>query len=132
MTNARLADDIGATFIDRAVEFDECLHTWEVQTTPDALEEGIFNSVRRAMTEKGPTPADCDLIIYGITLATNALIESKGANIATFATEGIGDAAQKPVRTIFGEPFPRLTGRGSLGNMGHADLPYGRGLYLPT
>ena len=99
MTNARLAADIGATFTDLAVEVDGRLHTCTVQTTPDELEEGKFNSVRRAITQKGPTPADFDLIIYGITLATNALIASKGAKTATLATEGIGDASKIAIKT---------------------------------
>ncbi|GEM_PF-6067227 len=72
-----------------------------MQTTPDELEEGKFNSVRRAITQKGPTPADFDLIIYGITLATNALIASKGAKTATLATEGIGDASRIAIENRF-------------------------------
>ena len=46
------------------------------------------------MTEKGPTPADCDLLIYDTTIATNALIESKGAKTPTLTTEGMGDAVE--------------------------------------
>ena len=53
------------------------------------------------MTEKGPTPADCDLIIYDTTMATNALIESKGAKTPTLTTEGMGDAVEIAYQSRF-------------------------------
>ena len=101
MTNADLAADIGCTVTDLAVEFDGRLYTCKVQTTPDTPEEDIFNSVKRAMTEKGPTPADCDLIIYDTTMATNALTESKGAKTPTLTTEGMGDAVEIAYKSWF-------------------------------
>ena len=94
MTNARLAADIGGTFTDIAVEHGGGLHTCKVPTTPHAPEEGVFNGVKRAMAETGLTPADFDLIIHGTTLATNALIERKGAKTAMIVTEGFRDAVE--------------------------------------
>ncbi|MGB0631486.1 MAG: hydantoinase/oxoprolinase family protein [Alphaproteobacteria bacterium] len=94
MTNARLAADIGGTFTDIAVEFDGRLHTCKVPTTPNAPEEGVFNGVKRAMAETGLTPADVGLVIHGTTLATNALIERKGAKTAMLVTDGFRDAVE--------------------------------------
>lgn len=94
MTNARLAADIGGTFTDIAVEHGGGLHTCKVPTTLHAPEEGVFNGVKRAMAETGLSPADFDLIIHGTTLATNALIERKGAKTAMIVTEGFRDAVE--------------------------------------
>ena len=94
MTNARLAADIGGTFTDIAVEHGGSLHTCKVPTTLHAPEEGVFNGVKRAMAETGLSPADFDLIIHGTTLATNALIERKGAKTAMIVTEGFRDAVE--------------------------------------
>ena len=66
------------------------------------------------MTEKGPTPADCDLIIYDTTMATNALIESKGAKTPTLTTEGMGDAVEIAYESRF-ELFSGSHLRGYLG-----------------
>ena len=50
------------------------------------------------MTEKGPTPADCDLITYDTTMATNALIERKGAKTPTLTTEEWATRSKSPTK----------------------------------
>ena len=75
MAGARLAADIGGTFTDIAVEFDDNLHTCKVPTTPDAPEQGVLDGVVRTLEETGLGPADFSLIVHGTTLATNALID---------------------------------------------------------
>jgi N-methylhydantoinase A len=95
--SARLAVDIGGTFTDIAVEMGESgseLFTCKVLTTPRAPEEGVFNGVRRALDETGLSPGDFSLIIHGTTLATNAIIERKGARAAMIVTAGFRDAVE--------------------------------------
>ena len=91
MTAARLAVDIGGTFTDVAVERDERRWTAKVLTTPAAPEQGVLEGVRGVLATAGLAPADIALAIHGTTLATNALIERKGARTALLTTEGFRD-----------------------------------------
>jgi N-methylhydantoinase A len=101
MTNAHLAADIGGTFTDIAVTHQGALFTCKVPTIPDAPEEGIFRGVRQAMAETGLTAADFSLIVHGTTLATNALIERKGAKTAMLVTDGFRDAVEMAYENRF-------------------------------
>ena len=94
MTKARLAADIGGTFTDIAVETDDRLFTYKVLTTPGAPEDGVFHGVQAALGDTGLTPADFGLVIHGTTLATNAIIERKGARTAMLVTHGFRDAVE--------------------------------------
>ncbi|NKE45947.1 hydantoinase/oxoprolinase family protein [Roseomonas frigidaquae] len=88
---ARLAVDIGGTFTDVAVERDGERWTGKVLTTPHAPELGVLNGVKLVMDRAGLTPADIALVIHGTTLATNAIIERKGAKTALLTTDGFRD-----------------------------------------
>lgn len=88
---ARLAVDIGGTFTDVAVERDGERWTGKVLTTPHAPELGVLDGVKLVMDRAGLTPADIALVIHGTTLATNAIIERKGAKTALLTTEGFRD-----------------------------------------
>ncbi len=89
---ARLAVDIGGTFTDVALENDDGrLVTAKVPTTPSAPEQGVMDGVLLALDEAGLEPGAIDHVIHGTTLATNALIERKGAVTALIVTEGFRD-----------------------------------------
>ena len=127
MTNADLAADIGCTVTDLAIEFDGRLY---VQGADDAGYARRHITASNAIRE-GPTPADCDLIIYDTTMATNALTESKGARPQRSQPKEWATRSKSPTKVgsnYFREPSTRMTGRGPRGNMGHADPPFGRGL----
>ncbi len=94
MTGARLAADIGGTFTDIAVETADRLFTCKVLTTTGAPEEGIFQGVAAALDETGLAPGDFDLVIHGTTLATNAIIERRGARAALLVTQGFRDTVE--------------------------------------
>jgi N-methylhydantoinase A len=87
----RLAVDIGGTFTDVVVETAHARHTKKVLTTPAAPEEGVMSGVLGVLAEAGLTVGAGDVIIHGTTLATNAIIERKGARTALIATEGFRD-----------------------------------------
>ena len=91
MTAARLAVDIGGTFTDVALERDERRWTAKVLTTPAAPEQGVLEGVHGVLATAGLAPADIALAIHGTTLATNALIERKGARTALLTTAGFRD-----------------------------------------
>jgi N-methylhydantoinase A len=91
MTFARLAVDIGGTFTDLALEHAGHRTTIKVLTTPAAPETGVMAGVRSILQTAGIEAADIGLIIHGTTLATNAVIERKGARTALLTTEGFRD-----------------------------------------
>ena len=94
MVQARLAADIGGTFTDIAVEADGRLFTSKVLTTPKAPEEAVFEGIRTVLGDTGLAPSDFGVIVHGTTLATNAIIERKGARTAMMVTEGFRDAVE--------------------------------------
>ena len=88
---ARLAVDIGGTFTDVVLEHPGGRATIKVLTTPAAPEIGVLTGVRSILRTSGVAASEIDLIIHGTTLATNALIERKGARTALLTTEGFRD-----------------------------------------
>jgi N-methylhydantoinase A len=91
MASARLAVDIGGTFTDLALERDGRRTTAKVLTTPAAPEQGVMAGIRTILKAAGLGPADISIVIHGTTLATNAVIERKGAKTALITTEGFRD-----------------------------------------
>ncbi|MFQ6022081.1 MAG: hydantoinase/oxoprolinase family protein [Acidiferrobacterales bacterium] len=90
----RLAVDIGGTFTDVALETPAERVTAKVLTTPDAPERAVMQGIEAALDKAGCTLADVALILHGTTLATNALIERKGAVTALITTEGFRDSVE--------------------------------------
>ena len=91
MQHARLAVDIGGTFTDLALEHGERRVTAKVLTTPSQPERGVLDGVAAIMAQAGLTAADIGILVHGTTLATNALIERKGAVTALVTTQGFRD-----------------------------------------
>jgi N-methylhydantoinase A len=90
----RLGVDIGGTFTDVALEVGDRRYTAKGLTTARAPEAGVLAIVRAIIGEAGVKPGDVQLIIHGTTLATNALIERKGAKTALLTTEGFRDVLE--------------------------------------
>ncbi len=94
MTKARLAVDIGGTFTDVALDHAGRRITAKTLTTPRAPEEGVMTGVAEALAKADLGPGDIGVIIHGTTLATNALIERRGAKTAFLTTEGHRDVIE--------------------------------------
>jgi N-methylhydantoinase A len=94
MTSARLAVDIGGTFTDFALEIADRRFSRKVLTTPQAPEQGVLAGIDMILADAALRPADLGLIIHGTTLATNAIIERKGARTALLATRGHRDSIE--------------------------------------
>ena len=91
---AKLAVDIGGTFTDLVLEKGGERHQAKLLTTPAAPEEAVLEGTKRILAESN-TPLDAvELVIHGTTLATNALIERKGAKTGLIATEGFRDSVE--------------------------------------
>ncbi len=91
MQSARLAVDIGGTFTDLALEHAGRRSTAKVLTTPAAPERGVMEGVRAILRAASLSPGDISIVVHGTTLATNALIERKGARTALVTTQGFRD-----------------------------------------
>src|SRR5262245_65754080 len=88
---ARLAVDIGGTFTDIVLLAGERRFVAKVLTTPKAPEAAVIDGTRAALSAAGLAFADIGVLVHGTTLATNAIIESKGPRRAARATRGFGD-----------------------------------------
>jgi N-methylhydantoinase A len=91
LKKARIAVDIGGTFTDIAIEKDGEFITAKTPTTPTHPVAGVLEGIRHTMELADLKPGDFSTFIHGTTLATNALIERKGARVATITTEGFRD-----------------------------------------
>jgi len=92
--SARLAVDIGGTFTDVALEVEGRLVTTKVLTTAAAPERGVLQGVHKVLDTAAVPPSAVRLVIHGTTLATNAIIERKGARTALITTAGHRDALE--------------------------------------
>jgi len=90
---ARLAADIGGTFTDVVLESPAGRDTAKVLTTA-APEVGVLEGVRRVLGAAGLPPSEVSVFVHGTTLATNALIERKGARTGLLTTAGFRDAVE--------------------------------------
>src|SRR6185503_8610172 len=94
MSQARLAADIGGTFTDVVLEHGGKRHSAKVLTTTRAPEAGMLEGIRKVLALAALKPGDIGVLIHGTTLATNALIERKGARTALLTTEGFRDVLE--------------------------------------
>ena len=94
MSGCRLAVDIGGTFTDIVLETPVGFVSDKVLTTPDAPERGVLAGVGKVLARAGVAPGDVEVAIHGATLATNAIIERRGARTALLATAGFRDTLE--------------------------------------
>jgi N-methylhydantoinase A len=99
--NARLAIDVGGTFTDVVVEAGAGPWTTKVLTTPAAPERGVMDGIAAALEGAHLRAEDIAFIIHGTTLATNALIERKGARTALLTTQGFRDTIELATESRF-------------------------------
>ena len=93
MAGYRLGVDIGGTFTDfalvndasGAVSVNKCL------TSPYDPSEAIMDGVQALLTREGVSASQIGVVVQGTTLATNAIIERKGAKTGLITTQGFRD-----------------------------------------
>jgi len=91
--DVRMAVDIGGTFTDIVLDRGSERLTRKVLTTPRP-EEGVLGGARLVLGDAGLHFSDIDVFIHGTTLATNAIIERRGARTALIATDGFRDTIE--------------------------------------
>src|ERR1700692_1807624 len=88
----RLGVDIGGTFTDVILmRQDGTIFSKKVLSTPSDYSQGIENGVAACLAELNVHAADIDEFVHATTVATNTIIERKGANVALVTTKGFRD-----------------------------------------
>ena len=94
MANSRnqfaIAVDIGGTFTDVVIADRDknCFFVTKTGSTPMNPADGFFNAVESALKLCDASPEDVSIVFHGSTVATNAILESKGAKTALLTTKG--------------------------------------------
>ena len=86
-----LGVDVGGTFTDAVLAVDGRLITAKAPTTPEDQSEGVLAAVRAVLERAGADASAVAEFSHGMTVATNALLEGRGARTAFIATEGFTD-----------------------------------------
>ena len=92
----RIGVDVGGTFTDLCM-FDDrshALHITKVPSVPSSPDQGVINGVERLLSETQSRPQDVEFFVHGTTIATNAIIEYRGAKVGLLVTEGFRDVLQ--------------------------------------
>ena len=86
--------DIGGTFTDiAALDTNSGKHTaTKVSSTPKDFSQGFFNGIDKILRITGAPPGDVLRLVHGTTVATNAILEYKGAKIGILTTKGFRDS----------------------------------------
>ena len=108
-SNWRLGVDIGGTFTDVVLEGGNEVFSTKVLTTYDAPENAILDGLSQVCGKAHIDPAEITQIIHGTTLATNALIERRGARTALITTEGFRDVIEMRTESRFEQYDLNLT-----------------------
>ena len=86
----RLGVDVGGTFTDLLLHDEKTQRTYQAKTpsTPQDQSIGVAAGVKLICEKAGISPSDLSLILHGTTVATNAVLEGKGARVGLLVTEG--------------------------------------------
>ncbi len=90
-----LGVDIGGTFTDIVlIEANGAVHISKGLSTPKAFEQAILTLLEKLIDRLELNAADCNALVHGTTVATNAIIERKGALTGLITTKGFRDVLE--------------------------------------
>src|ERR1700730_914539 len=86
----RIGIDVGGTFTDLLLHDSDSGDVWIAKTpsTPHNQSVGVLAGIRAIGTMAGVESAGLDAILHGTTVATNAVLEERGARVGLLVTEG--------------------------------------------
>jgi N-methylhydantoinase A len=91
----RVGADIGGTFTDITfLENGERIHTFKLPSTPDDYGRGIVEGILALLDRIGGRPEEIEEVVHATTVATNTILEGKGARTALLTTLGFGDVVE--------------------------------------
>ncbi|MCP3688503.1 MAG: hydantoinase/oxoprolinase family protein, partial [Gammaproteobacteria bacterium] len=108
-SSIRLGVDIGGTFTDVVLEINTQQFSTKVLTTYAAPEDAIIDGMQQVCAQADIQPVEIQQIIHGTTLATNALIERRGAKTALITTQGFRDVIEMRSESRFEQYDLNLT-----------------------
>ena len=98
---ARIGADIGGTFTDVVLEIGKDVLSTKTLTMPQAPEQAVLDGIEKVVRQAGIGMGDIAEIIHGTTLATNAVIERRGARTALITTKGFRDVIEMRTENRF-------------------------------
>ena len=86
----RLGVDVGGTFTDLLLHDDKAQRSYRAKTpsTPEDQSIGVVEGIRQICAIAGIDPGDIEVVLHGTTVATNAVLEGRGARVGLLVTEG--------------------------------------------
>ncbi len=92
----RLGVDVGGTFTDLLLISEESGETFtaKVPSTPEDSSIGVLNGVAQICEESGVDPGKINRVMHGTTVATNAVLQGKGAKVGLVTTKGFEQTLQ--------------------------------------
>lgn len=112
--NWTAGSDIGGTFTDIAyIDPAGILHTSKVPSTPEGYGRGVINGINLLAHNQSLKVSDMTEMVHGCTVATNAILEGKGAKTALITTKGFRDILElrrirvpKLYEPLYTKPMP--------------------------
>src|SRR5258708_40065328 len=89
-----LGVDVGGTFTDAVLVAAGRVHTAKTPTTPDDEARGVLAAAAAVLERAGAEASGVRAFAHGMTVATNALLEGRGARTALVATDGFTDVVE--------------------------------------
>ena len=94
-TRFKVGVDIGGTFTDVvALGSDGSVFSRKISSTPDDYGRGIVDGMQGLFAEAGIAPAAVEEVVHATTVATNAILEGKGAKTGLITTAGFRDVLE--------------------------------------
>lgn len=92
----RLGVDVGGTFTDILLVDESTGRTWRAKTpsTPADQSAGVLTGIEKACAQAGIAVSDVAQVLHGTTVATNAILEGKGARVGLVTTDGFRQVLQ--------------------------------------
>jgi N-methylhydantoinase A len=92
----RLGVDVGGTFTDVLLVDERAGSTWRAKTssTPHDQSVGVLHGIDKVCEQAGVDRAVIAHVLHGTTVATNAILEGKGATVGLVTTEGFRQVLQ--------------------------------------
>ena len=97
----KLGADIGGTFTDVVIDVDGQIFSTKVLTTYSAPEDAILDGIGQVCEKASVDPTEISILVHGTTLATNSLIERRGAKTALITTKGFRDVIEMRTESRF-------------------------------
>ena len=92
----RLGVDVGGTFTDLLLVDETSGRTWRAKTpsTPEDQSIGVLRGIEKACMQAGVELREISRVLHGTTIATNAILEGKGARVGLVTTDGFRQVLQ--------------------------------------